>query len=427
MSNAFRFMLVALVLWGQPLCSAQQPQSLAEAMQERSALANAMTNQFTTPGGEASAEGSQTQMMVLAAALVCGVVVFRLLTPFVGGYLRRRSALGKVSATKSADADPEEQLISEFVASFATAPSATTGLGASEANGSPSQVLSAAEPPKPVRPSDPIGEFLTSAQNDLAAMRKLISTVGQDDDEVRRDQLLRELLNHTRLLRGNSCLPGVLPVWQMASALEGLLRQLTGKPDNVNSSTLRTLASAVDLLHSLCVRGLDPNLAKDPPVRLLAVDDDAISRHLIEVALKKALTQPDLAADGEGALRLAETQPYDVIFLDVEMPGMNGFELCSRIHGTSANQTTPVVFVTRFSDLDARAKSCLAGGEDLLGKPFLIFEIAVKALTLVLRRRLQLQAARNSLRPDIESAFGLPAPAKPVSSPRPSPVLAAAQ
>jgi DNA-binding response OmpR family regulator len=55
------------------------------------------------------------------------------------------------------------------------------------------------------------------------------------------------------------------------------------------------------------------------------------------------------------------------------------------------------VFVTSFCDLDARAKSCLVGGEDLLGKPFLIFELAAKALTLVLRRRLQAHATRNSL------------------------------
>jgi CheY-like chemotaxis protein len=418
-------MLVALVLWGGQLCSAAEPLSLAEAMQERSALAIAMTNQFAQPGGEASAEGNYTNIMVLVAAVVCGIVFFRLLAPWVGGFLNRRFNPWKVAPDIGSNSESEDHLISEFVASFAVRPNATPGQAASEARGSPSEVLPAAETATGVRGSDPVGDFLSRAQNDLAAMRKPISELGKADDEIGRGKLLRELLDHIRSLRRNSGLPEVLPVWQMASALEGLLRQLTDKPDNVNPSTLRTVVSAVDLLHSLCVRGLDPNLSRDPPVRLMAVDDDAISRHLIEVALKKALAQPDLAADGEGALRLAEAQPYDVIFLDVEMPGMDGFELCSRIHSTASNQTTPVVFVTRFCDLDARAKSCLVGGEDLLGKPFLIFEIAVKALTLVLRRRLQVQADRNRLRPAGEPALRLPVSAKSAASPRPIPVLAA--
>jgi CheY-like chemotaxis protein len=51
---------------------------------------------------------------------------------------------------------------------------------------------------------------------------------------------------------------------------------------------------------------------------------------------------------------------YDAIFLDVQMPGMDGFETCTKIHGTELNRETPVVFVTCQSDFDARAKSTLS-------------------------------------------------------------------
>ena len=121
-------------------------------------------------------------------------------------------------------------------------------------------------------------------------------------------------------------------------------------------------------------------------MRLLAVDDDYICRTAVSFALRKVFSQPDLAASGEAGLTLAREQPYDLIFLDIEMPDMDGFELCARVHETAPNQTTPVVFVTCHGDFNARAASC--GGQDLLGKPFLSFELAVKALTLVLRRRL---------------------------------------
>jgi PleD family two-component response regulator len=77
-----------------------------------------------------------------------------------------------------------------------------------------------------------------------------------------------------------------------------------------------------------------------------------------------------------------------VIFLDIEMPGLNGFELCAKIRRGKLNRSTPVVFVTSHSDFDSRTKSTLVGGQDLIAKPYLSFEITVKALTLALRRRL---------------------------------------
>jgi CheY-like chemotaxis protein len=121
----------------------------------------------------------------------------------------------------------------------------------------------------------------------------------------------------------------------------------------------------------------------------LVVDDDLISRHALSLSMKKAFSQPDLAVDGESALAQATRQVYDVIFLDVQMPGMDGFELCTKIRDTVPNRTTPVVFVTSHGDFDACAQSTISGGNDLMGKPFMIFEVTVKALTFALRGRLQ--------------------------------------
>jgi CheY-like chemotaxis protein len=131
-------------------------------------------------------------------------------------------------------------------------------------------------------------------------------------------------------------------------------------------------------------------------VNLLAVDDDPISRLAISFALKKAFDTPEIAPSGEAALALAEQQTYDVIFLDADMPGMDGYELCTKIRETTRHRTTPVVFVTCHNDFASRAKSTLSGGESLIAKPFLAFEITVKALTLALRSRLQNVAKTHS-------------------------------
>jgi len=232
-------------------------------------------------------------------------------------------------------------------------------------------------------------EFFAAAVKDLAVMRSFISEIRRASEQAARQKLLLGLSGQIGLLKRKSDLPELLPVWQMAFAFEGLLNQLTRKAAEVTASTLLTADNAVNLLELLCKPGLKPDLASNPPVRLLAVDDDLISRKAISAALKKVFDQPDLSPDGKEALALLASKTYDVVFLDVEMPGMDGFELCTRIHGSAGNQNTPVVFVTSHSDFDSRAKSMSVGGNELIAKPFLAFEITLKALTLVLRARLQ--------------------------------------
>ena len=135
--------------------------------------------------------------------------------------------------------------------------------------------------------------------------------------------------------------------------------------------------------------GVEPDLATNPPIRMLVVDDDPVARRAITCALQMAFEKPESQEGGEGALAAATERLFDLIFLDVQMPGMDGFTVCSKIHETVQNRTTPVVFVTGHSDFKARTQAALSGGGDLIGKPFLTAEVTVKALTFSLRGRLQ--------------------------------------
>jgi DNA-binding response OmpR family regulator len=73
----------------------------------------------------------------------------------------------------------------------------------------------------------------------------------------------------------------------------------------------------------------------------------------------------------------------------VDMPSMNGFELCTRIRTLPSYARTPVVFVTALNDLENRANSSMSGGNDFITKPFLFIELTVKALVHVMRSRLE--------------------------------------
>jgi DNA-binding response OmpR family regulator len=70
------------------------------------------------------------------------------------------------------------------------------------------------------------------------------------------------------------------------------------------------------------------------------------------------------------------------------MPGMTGFELCTKLRALPAHKKTPVIFVTALTDFESRTSSMMSGGNDFIAKPFLFLELAVKALVYVLRGRL---------------------------------------
>jgi CheY-like chemotaxis protein len=137
------------------------------------------------------------------------------------------------------------------------------------------------------------------------------------------------------------------------------------------------------------------------------VDDCAINRRSMVFALKKIFREPDLAESGEPALALATRNAYDAIFLDIEMPGMDGFELCEKIRKTELNRNTPIVFVTSHDNFESRAKLVTKGAQDLIGKPYLPTEITLKALQLSLCGRLKNSATEvpaGEMSPDPSSA-----------------------
>jgi len=72
----------------------------------------------------------------------------------------------------------------------------------------------------------------------------------------------------------------------------------------------------------------------------------------------------------------------------VDMPGMNGYELCTKLRALARHQTTPVVFVTGLNDFEARASSLMSGGNDFIAKPFHFMELAVKAIIHILRGKI---------------------------------------
>jgi DNA-binding response OmpR family regulator len=230
------------------------------------------------------------------------------------------------------------------------------------------------------------GEFTRALPATLVAIRGNLQAVFKAIDEATRLRHVEEMFKRIHGITSNAGITGMLELAQMADALEALLKELHQKPRNLNASTLRTVALAVDHLGSLSTRTGTPAPAAAQP-RILVVDDEAISRRAVTYALERAKLKPTAVETAQAAYDLLIETKFDLIFLDVDMPGMNGFELCAKLRTLSAHKSTPVVFVTSLNDLESRANSTMSGGNDFIAKPFLFLELTVKALGYLLRQR----------------------------------------
>jgi DNA-binding response OmpR family regulator len=231
--------------------------------------------------------------------------------------------------------------------------------------------------------------FVDSLPATIVTLRAGLQSLIKADDEAARLKLIYELYRRIHALSGNAAIAGLPTIAQMSAALEALLKELYEKPKNINPSTLRTVAAAVDFLGFLFERNSQPENQAMPPANILVVDDEAISRRAIVYALEKAQLQSVSVEDPNAAFKLLSENSFDLVFLDVDMPGITGFELCAKLRELPDHKKTPVVFVTVLSDFDSRTSSMMAGGNDFIAKPFLFIELTVKALIHVLRGKLQ--------------------------------------
>jgi DNA-binding response OmpR family regulator len=231
--------------------------------------------------------------------------------------------------------------------------------------------------------------FVDSLPATLATMRTNLQSLVKADNQVNQLKQIYELYRRLHALTGNAGIVGLTQISKMSDAVEALLKELYENPKNINSSTLRSVASGVDFLGFLFERGTAPGKQEIPSGNILVVDDEPISRRAIVYALEKAHLQSVSAEDPNTALRLLEDKNFNLVFLDVDMPGMTGHELCAKLRNLPHHKKTPVVFVTALSDFDSRTSSMMAGGNDFIAKPFLFIELTVKALIHVLRGKLQ--------------------------------------
>jgi DNA-binding response OmpR family regulator len=122
-------------------------------------------------------------------------------------------------------------------------------------------------------------------------------------------------------------------------------------------------------------------------VRLLVVDDEVDLAEAVATGLRRDGHAVDVVHDGEGALERLEVEEYDLVLLDITMPGrLDGLDLCRAIRdGAAAGPMPRVLMLTARDEVDDRVTGLDAGADDYLVKPFAFEELSARVRTLLRR------------------------------------------
>jgi putative two-component system response regulator len=140
--------------------------------------------------------------------------------------------------------------------------------------------------------------------------------------------------------------------------------------------------------------------ATPTPARVLIVDDESANRNLLARLLTRDGYTAECAADGEGALAAVAISPPDLILLDVNLPGIDGFEVCRTMKADPETRLIPIVLLTGLNDRERRIRGIEIGADDFLGKPFDPDELRARVRSLLRLKRYtdDLESAESVIR-----------------------------
>jgi two-component system cell cycle response regulator len=267
----------------------------------------------------------------------------------------------------------------------------------------------------------PEGKYETlSAAGGKEAVR--IATYEQPD-LILLDVMMPDMDGFTvsRLLKDNATTRGIPII--LVTALDGLDNKLRGletgadefltKPVNTIellsriNSLLRlkqyrerlTLRNQSEQSFNAAVGRPDPS-EDSPPARILIVEDDEKDSHIFKNFFKDRNYNLEWVKTGEEALDLTLWKEFDLVLLDVLLPGMDGFEICTRLKNSAQSRDVQVILVTCLPDLANKIKGIELGADDYLIKPVNARELQARTKVLLDKKR-----CMDLLRLDYESAL----------------------
>ncbi len=200
-----------------------------------------------------------------------------------------------------------------------------------------------------------------------------LQTASLDVEEFARMlQSSRSLKPPVILLSSARVRPGDLPALRDAPVL-----QKPARPEQLLDAVRRALSIATRVeKQPAAIPSLDSRLAQRLPLRMLLADDNPINQKVGQSVLNKLGYKIDLASNGFDVIQSLEARPYDILFLDVQMPEMDGLETSRQVCKNWPREARPVIIAMTGNAFSGDREKCLAAGmDDYICKPIRVGDL----------------------------------------------------
>lgn len=226
--------------------------------------------------------------------------------------------------------------------------------------------------------------FRADAPETVSALSaSLQAFVKTPNDPVHSYDLYRKI----HAISGVAGLSGLRQIALLSAPLEAFFKELSINPKQVNLSVLRTAVQSVEFLILLFEQLDEQAVEAATSFDALVVVDEEIPRRAVIDALEKAELKCLRIADSQAALKVLSENQFNLLFIDIEMPELNGLELSLKLRELPMHKKTPVVFMTSLDQFEQHISIAECEECDIIAKPFHYTEAASKALTLMLKSR----------------------------------------
>ncbi len=137
----------------------------------------------------------------------------------------------------------------------------------------------------------------------------------------------------------------------------------------------------------------------DEKQRVLVVDDIESNRFILRTMVSEMGHVPILAENGSQAVRIVERMKPSLVLLDISMPEMDGYEVCSILKGNVETRDIPIIFISGYDDVEDIEKGFMVGGDDYITKPLIpaIVKSRIKVQLRAYAKTMDLEAANRKL------------------------------
>ena len=199
-------------------------------------------------------------------------------------------------------------------------------------------------------------------------------------------ELLAKFDTHLRQLADRSLASGLDLIHHLSSVSSEFISRLQATPARLGPA-LPALEKTVEMLGWLGLRGR-AEMIETRGALVYAVDDDVDNCECIATAFEKIALQTKYSVRPEAALEQIAANPCELIVLDVDLPGMDGFEVHSRIRKMPSRALTPIIFLSGHLSTIERLAALADENTQFVAKPYNLSELSLRALTRIVEARL---------------------------------------